>query len=87
MKFIQLSRNGIQVEFMPVQFCAMQEDVSVRQGLGALRGTIKLLVGGEQGLAIPKQQEDRFGLLGHIRENAHSLIMTPLAYGDEVIGR
>jgi hypothetical protein len=90
-KLIQLLRNGIQVEFVPVQFCGMQEDVSVPQGWGcsggALRGMIKLLVGGEQGLALPKQQEDRLGLLWHIRENAHSLIMTPLAYGDEVIGR
>jgi hypothetical protein len=86
MKLIQLSRNGIQVECMPVQFGGMQEDVSVCQGWGALRGTIKLFVGREQGLAIPKQQEDRFGLLGHIRENAHSGIMAPGANRDEVIG-
>ncbi len=75
---------------MPAKFCGMHGDFSVAQGLcgiGALRGMIKLLVGGQQGLALLKQQKDCFGLLRHIRENAHSFIVAPFAHDDEVIRR
>ena len=86
----QVICNGIQMECMPIEFCIVEGNPGLGQGFGNLwapRGRIEALLGGEQHIALPNQQQDSFGLLRYIWRNAHPWIMAPRTHRGHVIWR